>query len=147
VVRVAVAVSTVAENADAGVVPFEGGVGHAVPRPGQDALLVANQHPPRVLQRLEPLPAKHPAPAFELGSLVGRQPVAAAPVTREVQRLPWRGGRLRDEKVAGLCSDLYLRRPALWTFAREPGVEPRNNAAEQALRHAVLWRRSSFVTV
>lgn len=69
-----------------------------------------------------------------------------APIRREVERLLWRGGRLRDEKVAGLCSDLYLRRQALWTFAREPGVDPTNNAAEQALRHAVLWRRSSFGT-
>ena len=31
----------------------------------------------------------------------------------------------------------------LWTFAREQGVEPTNNAVERALRHAVLWRRIS----
>ncbi len=24
------------------------------------------------------------------------------------------------------------------------GVEPRNNAAERAIRHAVIWRRTSF---
>ena len=31
----------------------------------------------------------------------------------------------------------------LWTFLRVHGIEPTNNAAERALRHAVLWRRSS----
>jgi transposase len=31
----------------------------------------------------------------------------------------------------------------LWTFLRVPGIEPTNNAAERALRHAVLWRNSS----
>ena len=31
----------------------------------------------------------------------------------------------------------------LWTFARVAGVEPTNNAAERALRHAVIWRRIS----
>ena len=31
----------------------------------------------------------------------------------------------------------------LWTFARVKGIEPTNNAAERALRHAVIWRRTS----
>ena len=35
---------------------------------------------------------------------------------------------------------------ALWTFVYKDGVEPTNNAAEQALRHGVLWRKSSFGT-
>jgi transposase len=34
----------------------------------------------------------------------------------------------------------------LWTFLRVEGVEPTNNAAERALRRAVLWRRNSFGT-
>jgi hypothetical protein len=33
-----------------------------------------------------------------------------------------------------------------WTFLRAEGVEPTNNAAERALRRAVLWRRKSFGT-
>lgn len=33
---------------------------------------------------------------------------------------------------------------ALWTFVEVDGVEPTNNAAEQALRPAVLWRKMSF---
>jgi transposase len=31
----------------------------------------------------------------------------------------------------------------LWTFLRETGVEPTNNAAERAVRPAVLWRKKS----
>ena len=34
----------------------------------------------------------------------------------------------------------------LWTFALAEGVEPTNNAAERALRHAVCWRKTSFGT-
>jgi transposase len=35
----------------------------------------------------------------------------------------------------------------LWTFLRVRGIEPTNNTAERALRHAVLWRKSSGGTV
>lgn len=35
---------------------------------------------------------------------------------------------------------------ALWTFVYTPGVEPTNNAAERALRPAVIWRKTSFGT-
>lgn len=49
--------------------------------------------------------------------------------------------------VAGaLCGNLLDSWPALWTFARIAGVEPTNNAAERALRPAVLWRKGSFGT-
>jgi len=36
--------------------------------------------------------------------------------------------------------------PALWTFSRVEGIEPTNNAAERALRHAVQWRKTSYGT-
>ena len=49
--------------------------------------------------------------------------------------------------VAGaLCGNLLDCWPALWTFTRVDGVEPTNNAAERALRPAVLWRKGSFGT-
>jgi len=49
--------------------------------------------------------------------------------------------------VAGaLCDNLLDSWPALWTFAHIDGVEPTNNAAERALRPAVLWRKGSFGT-
>jgi transposase len=49
-------------------------------------------------------------------------------------------------KAAGRCTEVLRLWPALWSFARYPGVEPTNNAAEQALRPAVLWRKGSFGT-
>ena len=45
-----------------------------------------------------------------------------------------------------LCRELVAVWPALWTFVVVEGVEPTNNAAEQALRPAVLWRKGSFGT-
>lgn len=52
---------------------------------------------------------------------------------------PWR-------RVVGLCRDVLRQWQALWTFVRVEGVEPTNNAAEQALRPAVLWRKGCFGT-
>jgi transposase len=34
--------------------------------------------------------------------------------------------------------------PALWTFAKRPGVQPTNNHAERALRGAVIYRKLSL---
>jgi transposase len=45
-----------------------------------------------------------------------------------------------------LCRELLAVWPALWTLMAVEGVEPTNNAAEQALRPAVLWRKGSFGT-
>jgi transposase len=49
-------------------------------------------------------------------------------------------------KTAATCRELLAVEPALWTFARVEGVEPTNNAAERALRHAVQWRKLSYGT-
>jgi transposase len=49
-------------------------------------------------------------------------------------------------KTAGTCREILAVEPALWTFARVEGVEPTNDAAERALRHAVLWRKTSHGT-
>ena len=32
----------------------------------------------------------------------------------------------------------------MWLFVTTEGVEPTNNAAERAIRPAVIWRRTSF---
>ena len=53
---------------------------------------------------------------------------------------------LDHEKVAGMCKEILKVESALWTFARVEGVEPTNNAAEQAVRPAVIWRKTSFGT-
>jgi transposase len=42
-----------------------------------------------------------------------------------------------------LCAGLLDWDPALWAFVRAEGVEPTNNAAERALRPAVLRRKRS----
>lgn len=44
------------------------------------------------------------------------------------------------------CKELVEHRDHLWTFVEVDGVQPTNNAAEQALRHAVIWRKLSFGT-
>jgi transposase len=49
-------------------------------------------------------------------------------------------------KTAGACQEMLAVEPALWTFARVEGIEPTNNAAERALRHAVQWRKTSYGT-
>jgi len=54
------------------------------------------------------------------------------------------GQRSPSRKAAGLCTSLLHLWPALWTFVTVPGVEPTNNAAERAVRPAVLWRKGSF---
>lgn len=65
---------------------------------------------------------------------------------------PWLRALLQEgavcgcAKTAGACRELLKLEPALWTFVRVEGVEPTNNAAERALRHAVLWRKSSYGT-
>src|SRR5215470_9847842 len=54
------------------------------------------------------------------------------------------GTRCGCAPTAAFCANLLELEPALWTFTRAEGVEPTNNAAERALRPAVLWRRRSF---
>ncbi len=47
-------------------------------------------------------------------------------------------------KIAGFSRKLLAQWDALWTFSRVEGVAPTNNAAERALRPAVLWRTGCF---
>ena len=46
--------------------------------------------------------------------------------------------------VRFFCSDVGAREPALWTFVTSDGVEPTNNADDQAFRPADLWRKGCF---
>ena len=72
---------------------------------------------------------------------------AMAPVEGELRALVECGrDELPWEKARGFCRDLLLVWPALWTFVTVAGVEPTNNAAERALRPAVLWRKGCFGT-
>lgn len=47
-------------------------------------------------------------------------------------------------KTVRTCRRLLTVEPTLWTFVFMTDVEPTNNAAERALRPAVIWRRTSF---
>ena len=56
------------------------------------------------------------------------------------------GQQCAHPETAATCRELLKVERALWTFVYKEGVEPTNNAAEQAVRHGVLWRNSSFGT-
>jgi transposase len=45
--------------------------------------------------------------------------------------------------TARTCGEVLRVEEGLWNFVWFPGVEPTNNAAERAVRHAVIWRRIS----
>ncbi|HEX3050124.1 MAG TPA: IS66 family transposase [Aggregatilineaceae bacterium] len=51
-----------------------------------------------------------------------------------------------SSRTAETCRRLLVADPDLWRFASVPGLEPTNNSAERALRHPVIWRRSSHGT-
>jgi transposase len=61
---------------------------------------------------------------------------------------PWlaEGAACAHPKTAETCRRLLDVEAALWTFATYPDVEPTNNTAERALRHPVIWRRTSYGT-
>jgi transposase len=69
-----------------------------------------------------------------------------APVRRKVERFLLRGLQSGNKSLVGMCQELHEHRDWLWTFVRQEGVEPTNNAGERALRHAVIWRKLSFGT-
>jgi transposase len=65
----------------------------------------------------------------------------------EVQRLLAVGASASPETARrGMCLALQAVEPAMWTFVTEDDVEPTNNRAERAIRHGVIWRRTSFGT-
>ena len=66
------------------------------------------------------------------------------PIRQRVDSLLLRG--YYNELTYGFCKELVEHSEHLWTFLEVEGVEPTNNAAEQALRHAVIWRKLSFGT-
>src|SRR5829696_5959843 len=94
-----------------------------------------------------------------LGGLFGAwadlraEPTQRPRFVRRARQYQWRLRRVLEQgqqcgcdKTANFCTALLKLWPALWTFVTVPGIEPTNNAAEQALRPAVLWRKGSFGT-
>ena len=68
------------------------------------------------------------------------------PARDRIGELLAQGARCRDLKTSRFASGLLAHQRALWTFTRLPGVPATNNASERALRHAVMWRKTSYGT-
>ena len=62
---------------------------------------------------------------------------------REVRQALEEGSRCGCAKTSATCFEILKVEEGLWTFARVKGIDPTNNAAERALRFAVIWRRIS----
>jgi transposase len=65
------------------------------------------------------------------------------PVKLAIRRALRRGQTCGCRKTAGTCKELLAHEEWLWTFVSVEGVEPTNNAGEQAERQGVLWRKTS----
>jgi transposase len=70
--------------------------------------------------------------------------VEIIPLRAKLQTLWEHGTTLPSWRAQGFCNDVRKLEPALWMFVTAEGVEPTNNAAERALRPAVLWRKGCF---
>lgn len=121
----------------------------------------------KIAERGEPSPIigegllKQSRPLFEVwhrvrdGTLTG-EGLAAAVVEIRAAVQQWlaegaayktaRGDKSARAKTARPCRQLLKVEPALWLFVCVAGVEPTLNAAERALRPAVIWRRTSLGT-
>ncbi|MHB1887324.1 MAG: IS66 family transposase [Acidimicrobiales bacterium] len=71
-----------------------------------------------------------------------------APLRARMRELLQQGARGRHEKTANFCQGLLDEYDALWTFCDVKDIEipMDNNAAERALRHAVIMRRVQLGT-
>jgi transposase len=69
--------------------------------------------------------------------------VSISGLRAEVREALTQGTACGCPQTAATCRDLLANEPKLWAFVWQEAVEPTNNAAERALRHAVLWRKGS----
>jgi transposase len=67
----------------------------------------------------------------------------AGPIREGVRHELSRGVSCPSPKTAATCRQLLGGEEHLWRFLAGDGVDPTNNRAERALRHGVLWRKSS----
>jgi transposase len=66
-----------------------------------------------------------------------------ARLRREVRQALEDGSKCGCARTSATCFEILKVEEGLWTFAKVKGIEPTNNAAERALRFAVIWRRIS----
>ena len=69
------------------------------------------------------------------------------PLSRRIRQALQAGAtQSQCTRTANTCANVLALWPALWGFINHPGVQPTNNAAEQALRSIVLKRKISGPT-
>jgi transposase len=51
-----------------------------------------------------------------------------------------------EKKTAGMAREILQLEKCLWTFVDVQGLEPTNNFGERCIRHAVMYRKTSFGT-
>ena len=56
------------------------------------------------------------------------------------------GERCHTPALSRLCATVLDIWPTLWNFTEHPDAEATNNRCERAIRHAVLWRKTSLGT-
>ncbi len=66
------------------------------------------------------------------------------PIRADIHQLLIEGPATQDGAVSSLSGELGKSEASLWVFSEVVGVEPTNNAAERALRPAVIWRKTCF---
>ena len=69
-----------------------------------------------------------------------------APLREQIRALLEKAARSRHPKTANFAAGLLDEYNALWTFCDVPAIQPTNNAAERALRHAVIMRKTQLGT-
>jgi len=72
--------------------------------------------------------------------------VYMSPIRQAIEDLLRAGTRCGESKTQGMCDMILKVRPSLWSFVRVDGIDPTNNAAERAIRPAVLYRKGCFGT-
>jgi transposase len=67
-------------------------------------------------------------------------------VERRVGQLLREAALRAEKKTAGMARKILKWEKCLWTFVDVPGLEPTNNFGERCIRHAVMYRKTSFGT-
>jgi transposase len=75
---------------------------------------------------------------------LGELKAALEPIRIDFRQLMEEGKVHKDRAVRSLSGELRKAEASLWVFSEVAGVEPTNNAAERALRPAVIWRKTCF---
>ncbi len=67
-------------------------------------------------------------------------------VRRTVGRLLRQAEVRAEKKTASMAREFLQLEECLWTFVDVLGIEPTNSFGEQSIRHAVMYRKTSFRT-